>query len=218
MCLAEEVQRYHESLAKLCTWLKRERPANILMPLVQAEKRPKFCHKDGRWTWKDYDARTLEAGASVGILMQDLFCLDIDNVDLRAHLGAEHPSWFEERPVEVKTAHGHHVVWARSDLCEQLGLFDGSRQLDPKCVPEQFLDDRGDAPLDIKTRTSTGTGGVLVVAPTVGKSWIVAPWETTLLPVPDEVVEWIQRNKKRSGNGARRWRWHPTGERLGPRF
>ena len=186
---------YAEELRKLYKFLRTHAPNNVLMPLVK--KNPKFCHKGGVWTWDSYHQHQVPAGARVGILMKDLICLDVDNKELRGVLGAEHPHWFEGQPNEEVTEKGHHVIWARSPLCDELRLLDGARQLNPGCIDARYHDDHGYAPVDIKTVTSTGTAGVLAVAPSPGKKWLVAPWETGLRPIPDDLVQWLHDNKKR---------------------
>ena len=153
------------------------------MPLE--DKNPKFRHKGGVWTWDSFEQHHMHPGDNVGILMKDLIAFDIDNKELRVVLEAEHPQWFEGRPVEELTENGHHIIWRCSPLCDELRLLDGARQQDPGCVDARFHDKHGYAPFDIKTVSSTGTAGVLAVTPSPGKSWVVVPWETELRPIPD---------------------------------
>ena len=41
------------------------------------------------------------------------------------------------------------------------------------------------------------------MAPSPGKTWLVAPWETELRPIPDDLVRWLHENKQRcSGKEA----------------
>ena len=74
----------------------------------------------------------MQTGASVGILLNDLIGFDIDNKDLRGVLEAEHPQWFEGRPIEELTKKGHHIIWRRSPLCDQLGILDKARPAGPR--------------------------------------------------------------------------------------
>ena len=201
MTTVTDPRQYASDLSKLEEFLRANAPANILMPL--GTKNPKFCHKGGVWTWDSYDQHHMQTGASVGILMKDLIGFDIDNKELRGVLEAEHPQWFKGRPIEELTKKGNHIIWRRSPLCDQLGILDKARLLAPGCVDARFHDDHGYAPIDVKTITSTGTAGVLAVAPSPGKTWLVAPWETELRPIPDDLVRWLHENKQRcSGKEA----------------
>lgn len=48
-------------------------------------------------------------------------------------------------------------------------------------------------PVDIKTRCSTGTAGIVVIAPTPGKAWIASLATHAPPPIPDELVRWIDQ-------------------------
>lgn len=66
-----------------------------------------------------------------------------------------------------------------------------------------------EAPVDVKTICSTSTAGVLVVAPSQNKSWIIPPWELDTQQdwtVPDAVALFFLENLK-----------HPTRERIAKR-
>ena len=189
---------YAENLKQLSTWLQQTRPANILMPLLADKKQPMFKHKDGKWSWHAYAEHDMQPHAPVGILLQDLICLDFDTCEMYTAFKRDHPQWFHGPPIEESTKKGCHVIWARTRECDELELHDGARCLDPDCVAEHLLDCHGQVPIDIKTKTSTGTAGVLVVAPSDGKKWIHAPWENPLQAVPDGLVRWICNNKKKA--------------------
>ena len=167
----------------------------------------------------------------VGLLLQSLFCLDIDSEVMHDYLREVFPGCFEGA-AHAKTSKGHHYVWRRSDFCDGVDLTDCARLLQPGRFPLHLLDVHGEVPVDVKTITSTGTSGVLVVPPSPNKAWLTAPWEvesdpcvqesnlsnseltepmgrtegggqTGLSPVPDEIVQWICKNSKPSVNRRR---------------
>ena len=132
------------------------------------------------------------------------------------------PNCFEGA-AHAKTSKGHHHVWQRSDFCDGVDLTDCARLLLPGRFPLHLLDVHGEVPVDVKTITSTGTSGVLVVPPSPNKAWLTAPWEiesdpcvqesnlstskrgerSGLSPVPDKLVQWICKNRKPSTNMRR---------------
>ena len=198
-------------LDRLRAWLKRHAPQNILMPL--RHKRPRERHMKGAWSWEKYD--TVHPANPVGILLKTLLCIDIDSRALYEYLLREHPEWFSAPHIKASTSKGYHLIWLRTEYCDELNVTDKARMLGPACVPEELLDVNGQVPLDIKTITSTGTGGVLVVAPSPDKEWLTPPWAvdsgtkplssgtdsgsvlSSPSPVPDALIDWLDANKKR---------------------
>ena len=168
-------------LNQLAEWLQRDAPHDILMPLIA--KHPMEAHRGNVWSWEAFlNYPNLSSVSDFGILMKNLFCVDFDDADLFQWFREQHSGWFEGHTYALaRTSKGYHYVCRRSKLCDDIPLFDKSRLLDPHCVPSEFLDDQNQVPIDIKTRCSTGTGGVLVVAPSHNKSGslplgICPPW------------------------------------------
>ena len=189
---------HRNDLDKLAAWLQQHAPEDILMPLIA--KHPMEPHAGNVWSWEAFFSYPhLSSVSDFGILMKGLFCVDFDNADLFQRMKDEHPEWFEEGTYALaRTSKGYHYICRRSELCDAIPLYDKSRLLDPQCVPREFLDSQNQVPIDIKTRCSTGTGGVLVVAPSHDKTWIIAPWELpTMKPVPDSLVYWLLENLKK---------------------
>ena len=203
-------------LKQLAAWLQRIAPENILMPLVAQSKRPVQAHKAGQWSWEAFHQHIASSPAHSdhGILLKTLFCLDFDDADLFIHFKDLHPEWFVPGTFALaRTAKGYHVIWLRSEFCDEVPLHDKARIMEPNAVPSRFLDVHGEAPIDVKTICSTGTASVLVVAPSRNKTWEVAPWtlpandddmavsahtcQNPLKPVPDGLVQWIVDNLKR---------------------
>ena len=57
-----------------------------------------------------------------------------------------------------RTNRGFHYWFKRPAIADSLGYFDGAAQREPK--------------IDFKSICSTGTSGVILVAPSPGKTWI----------------------------------------------
>lgn len=160
-----------------------------------------------------YDA--VHPVSPVGVLLKTLICMDIDSHALYEYLIREHPEWFAAPHAKAKTSQGYHLLWLRTSYCDELNITDKARMLSPVCVPEKFLDVNGQVPIDVKTIATTGTGGVLVVAPNPDKEWLTPPWalqsaEGPVLsgsglssmvsgpsPVPDALIDLLDANKKR---------------------
>lgn len=190
-------------LEQLAAWLRKFAPENILMPLQADSKRPIAPHKDNQWSWAAFDQA--ESSTDYGLLNKTFFVVDFDSDSLFGHFREEHADWFKPGSYALaKTAKGWHVIFMRSQYCDDVELTDQARSLEPTAVPLQYLDVHGEVPMDFKTICSTQTASVLVVAPSRNKTWMVAPWSLSVdvndgLPasVPDELVQWILNNKKR---------------------
>lgn len=184
--------QYNQQLNALADWVAAA--DNVLMPVVPNTKRPMFPHRNEQWSWEKFFEHNFQTGSMVGLLLQSLICVDSDSEDMHIYLLEQFPSAFDGA-VHAKTTKGHHYIWFRSLLCEGANLTDTARLLDPDCVPAYLLDAHGEVPFDVKTVTSTGTSGLLVVAPSAEKRWICAPWDLeTLLDIPDDIVKWICKN------------------------
>jgi hypothetical protein len=62
--------------------------------------------------------------------------------------------------------------------------------------PERERDDGTALPIDIKTRTPTGTKGVISIPPSKGKKWLREFGEHTPSPIPDRFVEFFIKYRR----------------------
>ncbi len=69
------------------------------------------------------------------------------------------------------------------------GIRDGTRQLINR-------DTGKEAPVDIKTMSSTGNGGLISIPPSPGKSWIIPPIVNAMLDIPREFIDLYKKNHK----------------------
>lgn len=148
----------------LARWLRETAPADVLAPVSRGGKAPIVKHAAPEmWTMASLARwRSVQRDhTDFAILMKTLCALDVDNHALAAELERRFPQ-LADAPCE-STRRGRHYIFARSALADDDGYYDA---IAPAI-----------AGVDFKSRTCTGTGGVLVVAPSLGKTWIRAPWE-----------------------------------------
>lgn len=155
----------------LAQWLKVHAPRDVLMPCAaDGEKRPKFAHASGGWTWARYDfwanSRVLRMWLSrwrggptpssdIGLLLRGLCVIDCDSHEAAAELMAAFPDELAAAP-SVSTARGQHFYFARSPLADAHGFYDGASQRI-----------RG---IDFKTRARSGAAAFVVVPPSTNKA------------------------------------------------
>lgn len=182
------------------SWLRVQYPHDVMMPCAKGTKRPLYMHRNPlTWSWHQFDVsvrsstrHARDRGAAppgatcaayqqflqehdVGILLQDLCVVDVDDLALATELEERFPV-LKQVPRE-QTRKGRHYFFERSELANRHGYYDGASQRI-----------RG---VDLKTRTHTGGAGFLVIAPSTDKRFICMPHTTGggLLPIPDDLLE-----------------------------
>ena len=165
--------------------------ATELMPLKAKGKSPLFAHsKEGSpWTSKELGefVGAHPGHGTWGLLLDKLCVVDADDAETVAWLEAMGASGevpeLARCPCQA-TKKGRHYVFARPEWADAEGYWDGARQ-------------RPEHNVDLKTRCSTGTRGVLVVAPSEGKAWLPgrAPWDAgaALEPMPRALMDLVAR-------------------------
>ena len=115
------------------------------------------------------------------VLLQSLCVVDVDCVAVAHELERRYPILRDT--IREKTSKGMHYFFSRSSLADEEGYYDCRRPVM--------------AGIDFKTRTSTGTGGVIVVAPSPGKAWVVDPWrrapQFAAPEIPDDLLNAVAR-------------------------
>lgn len=168
--------------------------ATMLMPLKPKSKCPMFAHKNGEWT-HDMLTKFIKANpkhSSWGLLLDKMCVVDADNQDAVDWLEVkiQDPdvrSVMDQCPVQI-TKKGKHYLFLRPSWADEEGYWDGARQKGT------------DVEVDLKTKCSTGTRGLLVVAPTTGKHWACgrAPWDESvkLVEMPRALAELVATPKQ----------------------
>jgi hypothetical protein len=131
------------------------------------------------WSWADFDAHVAAAAEPCdwAIALRDLCVVDVDDHSTAEALEARFPA-LRAAPCE-RTKRGKHYFFLRSALCEEGSFFDGCGKVTQG--------------IDFKSVCSTGTSGIIVIAPSTDKSWERAPWETALDPIPDDLLVYVAR-------------------------
>ena len=174
---------------RLQSWLTEHAPSDQLMPVEIAAKQPMFKHAAPHEWYKAklYRWRTQNpAHTNFAIILKSMCVVDVDNAAVAAELEQRFPELLRA-PCE-KTAKGMHYFFTRPALADMHGYYDARSPVL--------------AAVDFKTRTASGTGGVLVVSPSAGKSWIRAPWATPG-PAP-EISETLLRSVAKAKHPPRR--------------
>lgn len=114
-------------------------------------------------------------------MLKTLCVLDFDDLSMAEAFEGEHPE-LGRAPMET-TRKGRHYFFKRSAMMDAQGYYDGARQMG------------GGYEVDFKTRTSTGTGGLVVVAPSPGKEWVRPPWEWEPFELPESILVRVAKPK-----------------------
>lgn len=126
-----------------------------------------------RWT------RNRPDHASFAILLQTLCVIDVDSAAVAAELEHRFPV-LATVPRERTPRGGMHYYFRRSELADSGGYYDSRSPVMPS--------------VDFKSRTSTGSGGIVLVAPTAGYTWIQQPCGPPQ-PIPDDLLRAIAAPK-----------------------
>ena len=170
------------------------------MPLRAGTKQPMFAHKkEGEWSRERSEAYAAENPnhKSWGMLLDGLIAVDCDDEAAVAWVESQEDAETREalsRCAVQETRKGRHYVFYRPSWADAEGYWDGARQ-------------KGDIAVDVKTRCSTGTRGLLTVAPSKDKRWQAgrAPWEVGELPeMPRALLEKVGQAKQPRRNGPKR--------------
>jgi hypothetical protein len=134
-------------------------------------------------------------------IITGLFAFDFDDQQSYEYMRKKFPV-IDAAPL-VKTTHGYHVYFLRSQLCEDLNITDGARALKIHLPEDEGLpsDEKHKLTIDIKTRTSvlnldgSYTASVLSVPPSKGKVWLRPFPETPLFQLPAVLADWIHARR-----------------------
>ncbi len=197
--------RYIESFQH---YLDKVAPGSLIVPAKAKEhvkekeigKRPMFSHspnsKDSYiYTRADFDKhkeKCITNGALI-ILSEDIIVVDVDDEDYVDKFLTEFPEFSET--VSTKTTKGRHFYFMATEYSRAAGVRDGAKQLvNPETGKE--------APVDIKTMSTTGNGGLISIPPSRGKSWIIPPINVDMLDIPNEFVDLYKQNHKDANKAA----------------
>jgi len=168
-------------VALLASWLREHAPSDVLVPVEPGGKFPIFKHAaPGAWSEHRAERWRLRhpLHTNYAILLKSLCVVDVDSQAVADLLEGRFPVLLTV-PRE-RTRKGMHYYFARSPLADSDGYYDSRSPAMPG--------------VDFKSRTSTGTGGVIVAAPAEGKTWIAEPWSFACASpkcIPDDLLQYI---------------------------
>ncbi|GAX83314.1 hypothetical protein CEUSTIGMA_g10740.t1 [Chlamydomonas eustigma] len=158
----------------LVSFLREHAPNDLLMPVRRSTKIPMFAHSRDQWSWDRLDSFSDNSEEyDAGVILHDLCVIDVDTQELCAELESMFPELLEV-PTE-ETRRGRHYWFRRSQRANSRGFYDGAGQIH-----------KG---VDFKTRCATGTGGLILVAPSTGKSFLRPLDKETLVEIPDRILD-----------------------------
>jgi P4 family phage/plasmid primase-like protien len=203
----------NQLVQKTAAWLRDPQVSGevgetVLMPLKEGKKEPQFRHAvKGSYGWSKYDAFVNivknHGHEEWGLLLDRLCIVDADDTDA--------VTWLETMacdgtapelarcPVQ-ETNKGRHYFFLRPDWADVEGFWDGARQAS------------SGVSVDFKSVSSTGTRGLLCVAPSKGKRWVEGRelWTAELETMPRVLLEAIAKPKKVIGIEKKSKRVAPT--------
>lgn len=127
-----------------------------------------FPHKSSQWDWSKYHQflSSSDPKGDMCVILHDLCVIDVDT--------SEDASAPHTVPCE-STKRGRHYWFIRSTEADKDGYYDGAAQRISH--------------VDFKTICQTGTGGIIVVAPSKDKKWIRPMWKRELVPIPFDLLD-----------------------------
>lgn len=173
-----------DKFGSLETFLRLNFPEDVLMPVRSGLKAPAFQHSGGVWTWDSWNrVKKDKSFSDACIVLKRLCVVDVDSECANDALLERFPIPLSTAPVE-KTSRGYHYWFVRPEFADELGYYDGAAQRE-----------KG---IDFKSVYSNGTGGIVVVSPGDGRSWVTerSIWEKTPFDIPLDLLDAVAVQKK----------------------
>ena len=172
------VVNHREYLVNLQQYLTENFPGCFIMPTYEGGKIPMGSQK--KYTAEEFLRRgcNICSKGAVICLRRELFVVDIDEHDYAHDIEDKFPAFKET--VSTQTKKGRHYYFRRIDTMKH--ITDGARKLGDRTIP-----------IDFKTETSTGTGGLISIPPSPDKSWMLGRelGKAEVLHIPQEFVDFI---------------------------
>ena len=169
-------------LRELQKYLTETFRGSVLIPSRAGGKIPRYAHKEGQYSAQ----RFLSEGYSqcrdgcLIILSDDLIVIDVDDLEVMVRLEEEIGELKET--VCCETAKGRHYYFRATARSREAHLKDGARQMRAAGSDWAY-------PIDIKTMSSSGTGGLISIPPSPNKMWLRELGVASVLPLPDAFVD-----------------------------
>lgn len=170
-----------DNLIDLQQYLTQNFPGATLIPSRDGGKIPLHKHKDGQYTTDMFISKGYMecVNGCLIILPEDLVVIDVDDESYCETLEQSVPEML--MTVCCQTKKGRHYYFRSTPRSIEANIQDGARRL-KQTSGEPF-------PIDIKTKTVKGTGGLISIPPSPNKTWIRKLGEAEVLPLPDTLVD-----------------------------
>jgi phage/plasmid-associated DNA primase len=202
---------HREYVQRLTTFLRTHYP--LCIPIPSRNNMHPTSTKTPAWSFHvsipadDLWARWERAGMGnctggiVLTLRSGLIVVDVDSKEAAAALETCIPSMTDTAIQETKK--GRHYFFRATDASNRAGIYDSARGLVKRTTLAKHLGsmchDGSSAklPIDIKTTCTTGTGGIISIAPCANKKWHdgKALFEHPPADLPDELLAFIVANR-----------------------
>jgi phage/plasmid-associated DNA primase len=181
------------SLGSLVRYLQQNFPGTTLIPSREGGKIPLYAHKNAQYTMDMFVTKGIMecSRGCLLILTNDIIVIDIDDNDTVEIIESSIPEF--EKTVACKTNKGMHYYFKRTSECHK--MVDGARQM--------FYANGEEIPIDIKTQTTSGTGGVISIPPSPNKKWVRELGKKTILDMPIEFCRFYEEHIKQKVVKAR---------------
>lgn len=172
------------SLLKIQTFLDTNFNDGYCIPSRSGGKIPLHKHTNGQYNSEKFKATGFKEcmhGCLIA-LPKDIIVVDIDDKEYAKKMEKEFPEF--TLTVTCQTKKGMHYYFLRNGT----DIKDGARQLG------------SDLPIDFKTKTNTGTGGLISIPPSPDKVWIRELTSCPVEPMPPAFVEFVKKHLKQPKN------------------
>jgi phage/plasmid-associated DNA primase len=175
-----------ESLKSLAKYLQVNFPGTTLIPSREGGKIPLYAHKNGQYTMDTFLAKGINecSNGCLLVLSRDLIVIDIDDHDTVDIIESSIPEFLST--VRCKTKKGMHYYFKRTPECT---FHDGARQM--------YYANGTEIPIDIKTQTTSGTGGVISIPPSPNKEWVRELSVEHILDMPTSFIKFYEEHVKK---------------------
>lgn len=177
-------------LIQLQHYLHNQYPGCVLMPAREGGKIPMYKHKNGQYKVNDFLTKGYKEcrNGCLIILTADIIVVDIDDVSTCETFEGATDEF--SKTVCCNTSKGRHYYFTSTPKSKAVNMQDGARKM-KHLSGDPF-------PIDIKTLSSSGTGGLISIPPSPNKHWLRKLGECEILPLPDRFVDFYTEHTQQS--------------------
>ena len=168
------------NIDKLIDFINKYDNKASLMWCYNNSKIPISAHKDG---YNNNNFLVSSPSNSLGILLYNIFVIDFDNIKDVEKFKFLFPDDFNNNTIQEQTKKGAHFYFLRPVIFDELKIFHRTKIF--KDENNNKLD------IDLINRYENGTRGIINIAPSLNKKWIVEPWTTEIKEPTTNFINYI---------------------------